>query len=169
MQPMTWFNMHPGGSIFFSFGGREGAGGGGDNFFGILVFPPCPQSVPCRFPNPFFPLLGEKMWRGQFFWILMFPPCPRSVSQRFSQHFPSLMCYPKMFPIAPNLIHSFFPKVEISLSWAKGKHPYTSILRSAQCFQKKYWANQSGSLPKKPYKKDFVCKRPQVTNTTHNR
>ncbi len=101
-----------GGPYFFHMGKRRGWRGRG-NFFGILVFPPCPQSVPYRFPKPFFSLLGEKRGRGHFFGILVFPPCPQPGSQRFSQHFPSLMCFPKLFPIAPNFIHSFCPKLKL--------------------------------------------------------
>jgi hypothetical protein len=62
----------------------------------------------------------------------MSPICSPKVFPTFSL----VDVFPQDVPNSTKLCPQFLPKVEISLSWAKGKHLYTSILRSAQCFQK---------------------------------
>jgi hypothetical protein len=61
--------------------------------------------------------------------------------------------FPQDVPNSTKLYPQFLPKVEISLSWAKGKHLYTSILRSAQCFQEKVMGQSKWLIAKKKLQK----------------
>jgi hypothetical protein len=70
----------------------------------------------------------------------------------FPKVFPTfslLDVFPQVVPNSTKLYPQFLPKVETSLSRAKGKHLYTSILRSAQCFQKKAMGQSKWLIAKK--------------------
>jgi hypothetical protein len=58
-----------------------------------------------------------------------------------------------MFPIAPNFIHSFLPKVEISLTWAKGEAPLYFYFKECPMFHKKVMGQSKWLLAKKTIQK----------------
>jgi hypothetical protein len=94
---------------------------------------------------------------GSIFWDFgvptMSPICSPKVFPRFSL----LDVFPQDVPNSTKLCPQFLPKVEISLSWAKGKHLYTSILRSAQCFQKKVMGQSKWLIAEKINTKKTLC------------
>jgi hypothetical protein len=69
--------------------------------------------------------------------------------------------FPQDVPNSTKLYPQFLPKVEISLSRAKGKHLYTSILRSAQCFQKKVMGQSKWLIAKTNTKKTLCATSPK--------
>ncbi len=140
------------GSYFFPLGERRGRRGRGP-FFGILVFPPCPQSVPYRFPKPFFFPFGGEKGEGCFFGDFGVPTMSPICSPKVFPTFSLLDVFPQDVPNSTKLYPQFLHKVEISLSWAKGKHLYTSILRSAQCFQEKVMGQSKWLIAKKTIQK----------------
>jgi hypothetical protein len=81
--------------------------------------------------------LGEKSVRGQVFLHFSVPTMSPICSPKKFPTFSLLDVFPQDVPNSTKLYPQFLPKVEISLSWAKGEAPLYFYFKECPMFPKK--------------------------------